>query len=100
MVQLWVNLPAKDKSAKPGYQTLLDRRHSDGAIAERRRLTARDRGQFGTTQGPARTYTPINIWDVRLRRDKGATFEIPEGHTLSVLILSGHGRGQRAGSRA
>ena len=40
-------------------------------------------------KGPARTFTPINIWDVRLNRGKTATLDVPEGHTLSVLVLSG-----------
>ncbi len=89
MVQLWVNLPARDKMANPGYQTLLDAHipavelpRSAGAL----RVIA---GKFGDVDGPARTYTPINIWDVRLDRGKTATFDVPEGHTLSVLVLSG-----------
>lgn len=88
-VQLWVNLPAKDKAAKPGYQTL--RRADIPAVALPNgagtlRVIA---GSFGETLGPARTFTPINIWDVRLGRDKAVTLEVPEGHTLSVLVLSG-----------
>jgi redox-sensitive bicupin YhaK (pirin superfamily) len=89
MVQLWVNLPAKDKGAKPGYQNLLD---ADIPVAElpdgagKLRVIA---GSFGDAKGPARTFTPINIWDVRLARGKTATLDIPEGHTLSVLVLSG-----------
>lgn len=89
MVQLWVNLPAKDKSAKPGYQNLLDADIPavdlpDGA--GRLRVIA---GSFGDTTGPARTFTPINIWDVRLVRGKTAVLDVPEGHTLSVLVLAG-----------
>jgi redox-sensitive bicupin YhaK (pirin superfamily) len=89
MVQLWVNLPAKDKSAKPGYQTLLDAdiptvELGDGA--GKLRVIA---GAFGGRKGPARTFTPINIWDVRLARGKTAALDVPEGHTLSVLVLSG-----------
>ena len=89
MVQLWVNLPAKDKAAKPGYQTLLDKEIPvvelpDGA--GRLRVIA---GSFGAARGPARTFTPINIWDVRLGRGKTVALEVPEGHTLSVLVLAG-----------
>ena len=89
MVQLWVNLPAKDKGAKPGYQNLLD---ADIPAVElpggagKLRVIA---GGFGDAKGPARTFTPMNIWDVRLVRGKSATLDIPEGHTLSVLVLSG-----------
>ncbi len=89
MVQLWVNLPAKDKNARPGYQTLLDADIStvdlkDGA--GKLRVIA---GDFDGHKGPARTFTPINIWDVRLGRGKIAALDVPEGQTLSVLVLSG-----------
>jgi redox-sensitive bicupin YhaK (pirin superfamily) len=89
MVQLWVNLPAKDKSAKPGYQNLLDRDIPSVDLpsgAGKLRVIA---GSFDGVTGPARTFTPINIWDVRLVRDKAVTLDVPEGHTLSVLVLSG-----------
>jgi len=89
MVQLWVNLPAKDKMSKPGYQTLLDANIPtvdlpDGA--GRVRVIA---GSFLGNKGPARTFTPINIWDVRLSHGKTATLDVPRGHTLTVLVLSG-----------
>jgi len=89
MVQLWVNLPAKDKSAKPGYQSLLD---ADIPMVDlpngagKLRVVA---GNFGSAKGPARTFTPINIWDVRVNRGKAVNLDVPEGHTLSVLVLSG-----------
>jgi redox-sensitive bicupin YhaK (pirin superfamily) len=89
MVQLWVNLPAKDKSATPGYQTLLAADIPTAQLPDSAGSLRVIAGSFGTTQGPARTFTPINIWDVRLRRDKAVTLDIPEGHTLSVLVLSG-----------
>ncbi len=89
MVQLWVNLPAKDKKAPPGYQTLLDAEIQVADLpdgAGRVRVIA---GQYAGAQGPAKTFTPIDIWDVRLNRDGRATFELPEGHTLGVLVQSG-----------
>lgn len=89
MVQLWVNLPAKDKPVKPGYQTLLDADIPTVALpnaAGHLRVIA---GNFNDAKGPARTFTPINIWDVQLNRGKTATLDVPEGHTLSVLVLSG-----------
>lgn len=89
MVQLWVNLPAKDKLAKPGYQTLLN---ADIPTVELPNSAGKLRviaGSFDQAQGPAHTFTPINMWDVRLARGKSVTLDIPEGHTLSVLVLSG-----------
>lgn len=89
MAQLWVNLPAKDKSADPGYQTLLNADIPAVALSEGAGTLRVIAGSFGDTKGPARTFTPINIWDVRLGADKSVTLDVPEGHTLSVLALSG-----------
>ena len=89
MVQLWVNLRAKDKHAKPRYQTLLKAQIPtvelpDGAGAMR--IIA---GEYGGQRGPANTFTPINLWDVDLRAGKSAEFPLPDGHTTTFLVLSG-----------
>ena len=89
MVQLWVNLPAKDKSAKPGYQSLRDADIPNLTLPNDAGAVRVIAGNFGDVAGPARTFTPINIGDVRLTRGKSATFDVPEGHTLSALVLSG-----------
>jgi redox-sensitive bicupin YhaK (pirin superfamily) len=89
MVQLWVNLPAKDKMSPPGYQTLLDKRIPTVELADgagRLRVIA---GEFGAVRGPAKTFTPINIWDLRLNRGGRVSLNAPEGHTLAVLVQSG-----------
>lgn len=90
MVQLWVNLPAKDKMAAPGYQAIRDADIPtvdlpDGA--GRVRVIA---GDIAGTKGPARTFTPINVWDVRLNRDASVELDLPEGHTAAIVVLSGH----------
>jgi len=89
MVQLWVNLPAKDKSAAPGYQTLRNGDIPSVDLADgagRVRVIA---GAFEDRKGPARTFTPINIWDLALKRDKAATLALPEGHTVAIAVLGG-----------
>lgn len=89
MVQLWVNLPAKDKSAGPRYQSLLKADIPVVELANRAGSLRVIAGNFGDARGPARTFTEINIWDVRLNRGKSVSLDVPEGHTLSVLVLSG-----------
>jgi len=89
MVQLWVNLPAKDKLSQPGYQTLLDRTIPavdlpDGA--GRVRVIA---GEYNGSKGPAHTFTPMDVWDVRLSKGGRAKFDISEGKTLAVIVLHG-----------
>lgn len=88
MVQLWVNLPARDKSAPPAYQAISDAMipavEIDGGKA---RIIA---GDFDGRKGPARTFTPINLWDVRLRAGAEAKLPLPAGQNSMIAVLSGH----------
>jgi redox-sensitive bicupin YhaK (pirin superfamily) len=89
MVQLWVNLPAKDKMTTPGYQTLLDADIPSVPLADdagRVRVIA---GEFQGQRGPARTFTPIDVWDMRLAAGRSAKFSLREGHTLALIVLRG-----------
>ena len=90
MAQLWVNLPARYKMSKPGYQTLLDAgipRVTLPADAGMLRIIA---GEFDGRRGPARTFTPINVWDLRLAAGGTAQLAMPEGHTAALVPM--HGR--------
>lgn len=89
MAQLWVNLPAKFKTAPPGYQTLLHRDipviklvNGGGTV----RVIA---GNFQNARGPARTFTPINLWDMRLQANHTAELQVPDGHTTILVNLRG-----------
>jgi redox-sensitive bicupin YhaK (pirin superfamily) len=88
MVQLWVNLPQKDKMTKAGYQGITD---ADIPAVEipgvRVRVIA---GEFNDAKGPARTFSPVNLWDVRLAKGAGLDFDVPEGHTTMIAVLSGN----------
>jgi redox-sensitive bicupin YhaK (pirin superfamily) len=89
MVQLWVNLPAKDKDVAPGYQTLLD---SDipsinlvGSAGSLRVIA----GNYDGRKGPASTFSPIELWDVKLNQGKSTSLELPQGHTAGLIVLRG-----------
>ena len=88
IVQLWVNLPAKDKMTPPKYQAItadmIPTVTFDGGTA---RIIA---GAWNGTKGPAATFTPINMWDVRLEADAEVTLDLPDGHNALVAVLSGH----------
>lgn len=89
MAQLWVNLPASDKMATPGYQSLTNAQIPDVALpddAGRVRVIA---GEFAGQQGPAHTFTAMNVWDVRMNAGKSAALSLPQGHTLAVVVLQG-----------
>lgn len=88
MVQLWVNLPAKHKMTQPGYQTLLNAAIPDVAVSDAGRVRV-IAGEFEGHKGPARTFTPIDVWDVRLNAGKRSDFRLPQGHTLALVALSG-----------
>ena len=90
VVQLWVNLPVKDKLTKPGYQSITN---ADIPVVELANGAGRARiiaGDFAGTKGPAKSFSPVNVWDLRLNRDADVTLELPEGHTAMVAVLTGH----------
>src|SRR5436190_1366638 len=89
MVQLWVNLRAKDKSAKPGYQTLLKAQIPVVSLPEDAGTLRVIAGEYAGHKGPAKTFTPINLWDVTLRAGKSAELPLLDGHTATLLVLSG-----------
>ena len=89
MVQLWVNLRAKDKTAKPGYQTLLKSQIPNVPLRQDAGTLRVIAGEFGGHKGQARTFSPINLWDVSLRAGKRTDLPLPDGHTTALLVLSG-----------
>ncbi|HEY4545081.1 MAG TPA: pirin family protein [Pedomonas sp.] len=90
MVQLWVNLPAKDKMAPAGYQGITSADIPVMDLADGAGTARIIAGELAGTKGPARTFTPINVWDVRLVRDADAALALPDGHTALLVVLSGH----------
>ncbi|MCA1512844.1 pirin family protein [Bradyrhizobium sp. NBAIM01] len=101
MVQLWVNLPAKDKMAPGGYQGIAKADIPNVSLphgAGKARVIA---GAYRGIKGPARTFTPINVWDLSLKADADLTLDLPEGHTAMIVVLTGHvtvGRSLDAGA--
>nr|WP_297403247.1 pirin family protein [uncultured Marinobacter sp.] len=89
MVQLWVNLPAGAKSTPAAYQTLLNTeipKLSLGTNTGELRVIA---GEYEGHRGPAKTHTPINVWDLKLEPGAHITIPAPQGHTSMVVALSG-----------
>lgn len=89
MVQLWVNLPAKDKMAAPGYQTILDSDIPSVELADgagRVRVIA---GDYQGHQGPAKTFTPMDVWDLRLQQGHATELTVQEGRMLALVVLHG-----------
>ena len=90
MVQLWVNLPAKDKMAPGGYQGILAAEIPVIDLPEGAGSGRVIAGELLSAKGPAKTFTPINVWDLRLVSDADLTLGLPEGHTAVLVVLAGH----------
>lgn len=89
MVQLWVNLSKKFKMTPPRYQGIKNAEipvvklpNSAGSV----RIIA---GEYDGKKGPASTFSPVDLWDIRLNKDGKATLNVPTGHTAAVFVLSG-----------
>lgn len=89
MVQLWVNLRAADKPVEPSYQSIRAKDIPTVELEDHAGLVNVIAGEFSGHSGPAKTFSPINVWDLRLNPNGAATLEMPEGHTAMVVVLSG-----------
>lgn len=90
MIQLWVNLPASDKMSDPKYQDILSRDIPNVALADDAGEVRVIAGEFQGHSGPAQTFTPIDVWDVRLKHGHRAQFSFVEGRTVALVVLSGN----------
>jgi redox-sensitive bicupin YhaK (pirin superfamily) len=89
MVQLWVNLPAKDKMAPPRYQGILDGEIPRVSLPDDHGTVRVVAGEFAGVKGPAKTFTPILLWDLRLASDQRTDLVVPDGYTTALVVLRG-----------
>ena len=89
MVQLWVNLPARHKMSSPRYQTIVDGDIPQVQLPAGAGMVRVIAGAYGDTRGPAATFSPLNVWDVRLSAGRAATWTVPAGHTGTLAVLRG-----------
>jgi redox-sensitive bicupin YhaK (pirin superfamily) len=89
MAQVWVNLPARHKMSAPRYQDIAAAKIpavplSDGA-GEARVIA----GTVEGVTGPAKTFTPVEMWDVHVAPGRTVELALPEGHTALLLVTRG-----------
>ncbi|HDL6609575.1 pirin family protein [Yersinia sp. 22-579] len=89
MVQLWVNLPAKDKMTAPGYQAIRSETIPQVALSEGAGSLRVIAGNYSGENGPANTFSPLNVWDIRLNQGKSAEFSLPDGWNTALIVLRG-----------
>lgn len=90
MVQLWVNLPKKDKSVTPHYQALTKEAITKVVLPGNGGEVNVIAGDFNGTKGAAETYTPVNLFDVKLNAGHHVTTHIPAAHHTALLVIEGH----------
>ncbi len=99
MVQLWVNLPAKDKLTTPKYQSLVSSEISKVMLPDGSGVVHVIAGEYNHVLGSASTYTEMNVFDIQLNENGEMTTEISPTHNTCLLVVQGHAdvNGQQAG---
>ncbi len=88
MVQLWVNLPAKDKMTEPKYQAITN------AEMGRVKLPGGGEveiiaGEFAGVKGPATTFSPVHLYNLKLKKGETLELDYPAGYTTAILAVEG-----------
>lgn len=89
MVQLWVNLPAKDKNTPAHYQHLAKENIPVVPLPDQAGHLRLIAGEYAGTEGAAETHTEMNVWDVVIRPGKNAALTLPDNHNLAMVVLRG-----------
>jgi redox-sensitive bicupin YhaK (pirin superfamily) len=89
MVQLWVNLPAKHKMTAPGYQPILSQSIPQIELSNSRGSIRVIAGEHEGHTGPAKTFTPMNVFDIRLKKGEELVLPVADGWNTSVVVLRG-----------
>jgi redox-sensitive bicupin YhaK (pirin superfamily) len=89
MVQLWVNLPTAFKMSPPRYQTLLNQQIPVAYLAQGAGQLRVIAGEFHGVKGPARTFTPIHVYDLHLKADHHAELSFQPGYNTGLFVRKG-----------
>lgn len=89
MVQLWVNLPAKDKITKPKYQGIINSEINKYKLPDNGGTIEVIAGEYNGTSGTATTFTPVNLFNAKLNKDAAVTFNFPASHNSALLVIEG-----------
>lgn len=89
MVQLWVNLPAKDKMSKPKYQGITNDQITKYQLPDNGGIVEVIAGEYKDAAGAASTFTPVNLLNAKLNKDAVATFSFPSKHNSALLVIEG-----------
>lgn len=88
MVQLWVNLPAKDKMSKPKYQAITHAEMAQHQLGDNGFIEI-IAGDYKGDKGPAFTFSPINMMNAKLKKGGKADFQFPAHYNTAALVIEG-----------
>ena len=89
MVQLWVNLPAKFKMSKPKYQPIRREEFGQVVLPDGNGIIEIIAGNFNNTNGPATSFTPIEMYNARLKKGAKVHFSLPQNYNTGFVIIEG-----------
>lgn len=89
MVQLWVNLPKKNKSTPAHYQAITSDKMGKLELPDNGGVVNVIAGKFNDTEGPAKTYSPVNLFDIHLKTGAEVTTNVPASHNTALLVING-----------
>ena len=89
MVQLWVNLPAKDKMSKPKYQGIINSEINKYELPNDNGIIEVIAGEYNGTIGTATTFSPVNLFNAKLNKNAVATFNFPANYNSALLVVEG-----------
>lgn len=92
MVQLWVNLPAKYKQSEPGYQNLANAEITKVALPNNGGEVEVIAGEFDGHKGSAKTFSPVNLLNAKLKKGTKTAFSFPAEYTTAILMIEGSAR--------
>lgn len=89
MVQIWVNLPAKHKMDSPGYQEITNAKMGRYVLPDSAGQVEVIAGNFNGTIGPARTFTPIEMYNLKLNAGSSLEVALPSTYNTALLLVEG-----------
>lgn len=89
MVQLWVNLPKKDKMTQPKYQAIENKMMPRVMLNDSKSFVELVAGEYKGEKGPAFTFTPANMFNAKLRKGAVADFSFNKDYNTGILIIEG-----------
>jgi len=89
MVQLWVNLPAKDKMSAPKYQAITNDNIKKYQLPENGGVIEVIAGAYNEVKGVASTFSPLHLHNARLNKRAKADWAFPAHYNTFLLVIEG-----------